>query len=71
MQCPCHCKVGSRYLEKILNSIGYLLCRKKQLLFKTEAGIKLCMTVFRAEAVSIDNEMLVLFPENTSGANLR
>lgn len=36
------------------------------------AWIKLFVAVFvRAEAVDIDNEMLVLFPENTSGENLR
>ena len=42
-----------------------------QLLFKTEAGVQLFTAVFVQKLLSIDNEMLVWFPENTSGENLR
>lgn len=59
LQCPCHCKLGSRELKKIVNSVGDLLCREKQLLSKTEAGLELFMTVFVQRLLSIDNEMLV------------
>lgn len=45
-QCPLHSQLGSRWLEKLINSIEHLLRWDKQLLFKTEAWIKLFMPVF-------------------------